>query len=311
MKQPPASYLYHQQQQEEMEEAVAVTVGMEVDDADPIEILSDFDRQQPPVDADFFNSFDDQDLASRHLLFLLVLSWFVEPAPPATNSSGIHFRGTAAHLFRVGFSQIRRLRSFIHPLNHHFGTPTDDHATIEDDEITQDDRLSAYFEENSLMRQQLDSFDKRLNINLCLVSCGLVKNLALMVHITVGFVVHSLLKFLEELCTESFEESTKIFVNGCWVGIHRDPDFLVNILRQFRKQNDPSSELGIIQGIRLKELRLYTDSGHCSRPLFIVENQRLLIKKKDILALQQRGLVSERQNPVESYSVTYTHCDIL
>ncbi|CAL9124166.1 unnamed protein product, partial [Musa textilis] len=28
-----------------------------------------------PVDADFFNSFDDQDLASRHLLFLLVLSW--------------------------------------------------------------------------------------------------------------------------------------------------------------------------------------------------------------------------------------------
>ncbi|RWW10450.1 hypothetical protein GW17_00026009 [Ensete ventricosum] len=60
MKQPPASYLYHQQQQqEEMEEAVAVTVGMEVDDADPIEILSDFDRQQPPVDADFFNSFDD------------------------------------------------------------------------------------------------------------------------------------------------------------------------------------------------------------------------------------------------------------
>ncbi|CAL9124164.1 unnamed protein product, partial [Musa textilis] len=66
-----------------------------------------------------------------------------------------------------------------------------------------------------------------------------------MVHITVGFVVHSLLEFLEELCTESFEvkispaviqESTKIFVNGCWVGIHRDPDFLVNILRQFRKQ---------------------------------------------------------------------------
>ncbi|CAL9188224.1 unnamed protein product [Musa hybrid cultivar] len=57
MKQPPSSYLYHhhqQQQQEEMEEAVAVTVGMEVDDADPIEILSDFDRQQPPVDVLLF-----------------------------------------------------------------------------------------------------------------------------------------------------------------------------------------------------------------------------------------------------------------
>ncbi|URE11976.1 hypothetical protein MUK42_04890 [Musa troglodytarum] len=80
MKQPPASYLYHQQQQEEMEEAVAVTVGMEVDDADPIEILSDFDRQQPPVDADFFNSFDDdfddQDLALMYYRSVMPqLSW--------------------------------------------------------------------------------------------------------------------------------------------------------------------------------------------------------------------------------------------
>jgi hypothetical protein len=40
--------------------------------------------------------------------------------------------------------------------------------------------------------------------------------------------------------------------------------------------------------ISLKELRLYTDYGRCSRPLFIVENQRLLIKKAHIRALQQR-----------------------
>ncbi|CAL9188219.1 unnamed protein product [Musa hybrid cultivar] len=43
-----------------------------------------------------------------------------------------------------------------------------------------------------------------------------------MVHITVGFAAHSLLELLEELRTESFEELTKIFVNGCWVEIHRD-----------------------------------------------------------------------------------------
>ncbi|RRT65148.1 hypothetical protein B296_00041267 [Ensete ventricosum] len=55
-------------------------------------------------------------------------------------------------------------------------------------------------------------------------------------HITVGFAAHSLLELLEELGTESFEESTKFFVNGCWVGIHRDLDLLVNILRQFRRQ---------------------------------------------------------------------------
>lgn len=53
-------------------------------------------------------------------------------------------------------------------------------------------------------------------------------------------------------------------------------------------QIDVNTEVGVVRDIRLKELRLYTDYGRCSRPLFIVENQRLLIKKKDIHALQQR-----------------------
>ncbi|KAG1361466.1 hypothetical protein COCNU_09G009290 [Cocos nucifera] len=57
-----------QQEQETMEEAAVVGgVGMEVDDADPIDVLPEFDKHLPPVDADFFNSFDDdfddQDLA--------------------------------------------------------------------------------------------------------------------------------------------------------------------------------------------------------------------------------------------------------
>ena len=53
-------------------------------------------------------------------------------------------------------------------------------------------------------------------------------------------------------------------------------------------QNDINTEVSVVRDIRLKELRIYTDYGRCSRPLFIVDNQRLLIKKKDIYALQQR-----------------------
>jgi DNA-directed RNA polymerase II subunit RPB2 len=53
-------------------------------------------------------------------------------------------------------------------------------------------------------------------------------------------------------------------------------------------QIDVNTEVGAVRDIRLKELRLYTDYGRCSRPLFIVESQRLLIKKKHIRALQQR-----------------------
>ena len=32
--------------------------------------------------------------------------------------------------------------------------------------------------------------------------------------------------------------ATKIFVNGCWVGIHREPEHLMNTLKRLRRQMD-------------------------------------------------------------------------
>lgn len=60
-------------------------------------------------------------------------------------------------------------------------------------------------------------------------ACGLVKNLALMAYISVGSASAPILEFLEEWTTENLEEispstipnTTKVFVNGMWVGIHR------------------------------------------------------------------------------------------
>jgi DNA-directed RNA polymerase II subunit RPB2 len=44
--------------------------------------------------------------------------------------------------------------------------------------------------------------------------------------------------------------------------------------------------VGVIYDIPLKELRLFTDYGRTSRPLFIVDSQQLLIRKGDIIKLQ-------------------------
>eukprot|EP00899_Mesostigma_viride_P018122 jgi/Mesvir1/26310/Mv22493-RA.1 len=183
-------------------------------------------------------------------------------------------------------------------------------------------------------------------------ACGLVKNLALMAYISVGSPPRPIFEFLEEWNTENLEEispaiipqSTKIFVNGLWVGIHRDPDLLVRTLRALRRQVDINTEVGVVRDIRLKELRLYTDYGRCCRPLFIVEKQRLLIKKQHIIKLQNKDvtdftwrqlvdtgcieyvdteeeettmismtiqdLENARRNPDDAYSRTYTHCEI-
>ena len=42
------------------------------------------------------------------------------------------------------------------------------------------------------------------------------------------------------------------------------------------------TQVGVVHDISLNELRLYTDYGRCCRPLFIVDNLSLKIKKGNI-----------------------------
>jgi DNA-directed RNA polymerase II subunit RPB2 len=127
-------------------------------------------------------------------------------------------------------------------------------------------------------------------------ACGLVKNLALMATISVGSASAPIIEFLEEWTMENLEElsssnmpdATKIFVNGVWVGVHREPAHLVETLKRLRRCVDVTPEVSVVRDIKDKELRLWTDEGRCLRPLFIVENQQLLIKKHHVRQLQER-----------------------
>ncbi|EGT51955.1 CBN-RPB-2 protein [Caenorhabditis brenneri] len=120
---------------------------------------------------------------------------------------------------------------------------------------------------------------------------GLVKNLALMAYISVGSLPEPILEFLEEWSMENLEEvspssisdATKIFVNGSWVGIHREPDQLMTTLKKLRRQMDIIvSEVSMVRDIRDREIRIYTDAGRVCRPLLIVEDQKLALKKTHI-----------------------------
>lgn len=124
---------------------------------------------------------------------------------------------------------------------------------------------------------------------------GLVKNLSLMSYISVGANQGSVLEFLDEWGMESLEQvscreiakTTKIFVNGNWVGVHNDPDDLVRNLRKQRRNLEIDSEVSIVRDIREQEVRIYTDAGRISRPLFIVgDDQKLVIKKSHINRLK-------------------------
>lgn len=144
-------------------------------------------------------------------------------------------------------------------------------------------------------------------------ACGLVKNLALMAYVSVGCAAAPVLEFLEEWATEGLEEvspavvhkATKVFVNGAWVGVHRDPATLVRTLRSMRRQVDVNTEVGVVHDVRLRELRLTTDHGRCCRPLFVVESGRLSIRKRDVASLGAGGAAGGWQRLVEEGHVEF------
>lgn len=111
-------------------------------------------------------------------------------------------------------------------------------------------------------------------------ACGLVKNLSLMSCISVGTPSQPIVYFLEEWGMEPLEDyvphaspnATRIFVNGVWIGVHRDPAHLVDTMRSLRRKGDISPEVSIIRDIREKEFRIFTDAGRVYRPLFLVDN---------------------------------------
>ncbi|KAI5117075.1 hypothetical protein M0805_007952 [Coniferiporia weirii] len=131
-------------------------------------------------------------------------------------------------------------------------------------------------------------------------ACGLVKNLALMATISVGSYSAPVIEFLEEWGLESLEENaqstnlTKVFVNGVWLGVHRDPFNLVRTIRTLRRREDISSEVSVVRDIREKELRIYTDAGRVCRPLFIVEDHKLKLKRQHLKWLHQKWRLEDR-----------------
>eukprot|EP01084_Bolivina_argentea_P022171 41206_1 len=179
-------------------------------------------------------------------------------------------------------------------------------------------------------------------------ACGLVKNLALMASVAVGSSQDLITDFLEEWSMESLDDilaaviphSTKIFVNGSWVGITRTPSELVTTLRDLRRAVTIPIEVSIVWQIRDKEIQIWSDPGRCLRPLYIVnlEAQQLSLTREHIDLIANRewtfddlvtnGLIEfidvEEEDTImivmdvkffqtqsaRIYSRHYTHCEI-
>jgi len=129
-------------------------------------------------------------------------------------------------------------------------------------------------------------------------ACGIVKNMSLMCTVTVGRTAHDVLGRLKELSMESLDlvspaaipGSTKVLVNGAWVGITSDAKELVAGIKIERRLGGLPWDMSIVWSVEDREVRLYTDPGRLVRPLLIVEDGRLQLRKEHVQRMMARQL---------------------
>ncbi|MEM0027911.1 MAG: DNA-directed RNA polymerase subunit B [Ignisphaera sp.] len=132
-------------------------------------------------------------------------------------------------------------------------------------------------------------------------NCGLVKNLALMVTISVGVPEEEVLNALyslglmplievfnklrnNELDYETVSKWSKVYLNGTLVGYVADGETFVKTIRDLRRAGKISYEVNVAhyKTQYINEVYINCDSGRMLRPLLIVENGRLKISKEHI-----------------------------
>ena len=174
-------------------------------------------------------------------------------------------------------------------------------------------------------------------------SIGLVKNLALSSSVTIETneapILHELtyfITFIKDLKPDEITLDTKVFINGDWIGIIENNKALklIKHLRRLRRFGKIDIHISICFNTIDSEIHIYTDNGRLTRPLFVVENGKLLITEKHINKLTsgiwswsdiiKRGLIEfidmeeiENCMVAENYkdllnrkNLKFTHCEI-
>ena len=123
---------------------------------------------------------------------------------------------------------------------------------------------------------------------------GLHKHMAISTYITSGSsafpMIHWLrantpMKLILECNTEYLYSSTKIFVNGYWIGVIDSPIELVNLLKLYRRNGIIPVFTSISFNYEHNEIHIYSDAGRLTRPIYYLEDGKESYKREEIISL--------------------------
>lgn len=133
---------------------------------------------------------------------------------------------------------------------------------------------------------------------------GLHKHMSISTYITSGSSGHPIVKWLRlntpmrnilECSPEQLGSSSKIFVNGNWVGSIDTPIEIVNLLKLYRRNGIIPIYTSISFNYQKNEIYIYTDAGRLSRPIYYIENNKLSYDRKEINSLLESGKITWEQ----------------
>jgi DNA-directed RNA polymerase II subunit RPB2 len=121
---------------------------------------------------------------------------------------------------------------------------------------------------------------------------GLTKHLTLIGSITIGQasqinIIKNYLKEkiinIEDVTHNELQKYIKVFLNGDWMGTSMEPIKLLNELKEMKYKGDISNQISIVLDVIENEIRINTDSGRLTRPIFVVDDNNEIKLTREML----------------------------
>jgi len=133
---------------------------------------------------------------------------------------------------------------------------------------------------------------------------GLHKHLSISTYITSGSSAFPLISWIRantplrlilECQSEQLANSSKVFVNGSWIGVTDTPFELVNLLKLYRRNGILPVYTSLSFDIEHNEVNVYTDAGRLSRPIYYIQNQKVSYQRGIVKELLEKGNITWEQ----------------
>lgn len=126
---------------------------------------------------------------------------------------------------------------------------------------------------------------------------GVVKNLSYMSHVTIKSSRDPLYNIIKDQIIdldmdnyEKYYNGVKVFINGTWIGIAKQPQELYCFIKEKKYMGHINIYTSVIFDYVQKEIRVCNDAGRITRPLLRVKNGKLLLTNEIIERLLKEKL---------------------